>query len=609
VTRGIAITVCALLPLVGALIAIRASSRKCATMDEPLHAAGAFVEVFHGDYRINPEDPPLWKRWAMLPHSRIALAIDRDDQDFMGALVDPASHASRFATRSLYQRAGNDGADFVQRSRWMMSLIFVALAWVTSIWAWRIAGPWAAIATAALMSLDPNFLAHGPLVKNDVAISLLFVALAACVWSVGCQIRLWNVAALAIVCGVALATKFSGVLAVPILAIAMLCRAIIPGRWRAGGFEFRSVPARLLASGGICIICAAVSFAVIWASYGFRYAATPAGGVMRVSDAAQATARNQFFIQHGRFPDDAEMRSAPIPRAARLCGRIDDHRLLPNAYVYGLLFTYQSSLVRPGFLLGEVRQTGWWYYFPLAMLFKTPLATMTAGVAAVVVLACLRFWRVDGWTSCCILTPLVIYGASALTTNLNLGLRHALPLYPFFFVVIAIAFARAMARWPRWAGAGGAVLLVGLAIESAVAFPDYIAFFNAASRQHRLRLLSDSNLDWGQDLPALARWRREHPEGQLYLCYFGSVDPAFYRVGDYANLPPGFWLGPPYQWPDNARPGIIAISATYLQGNYLPDGMRDYYAPLRTLEPIGVLGESIYIYSFGSSADKKEPHE
>lgn len=600
---------CALLPLAGALIALRASMTKCATMDEPLHAAGGYVEVFFSDYRINPEDPPLWKRWAMLPHTRTSLSIDREDQDFAGAMIDPANHASRVATRSLYQRAGNDGAAFIQRSRSMMIVIFVALAWVTSIWAWWIAGPWAALATAALISLDPNFLAHGPLVKNDVAISLLLVALAACAWSVGRQIRLWNVAALAIVCGVALATKFSGVLAVPIVVMAMSGRSIIAGRWRAGGIEFASVPARLLAGIGICIVCAVVSLAIIWASYGLRYAASPAGGVMRVRDAAQAAARNQFFIQHDRFPDDAELRSAPIPLAARLCVWIDDHRMLPNAYVYGLLFTYQSSLLRPGYLLGELRQTGWWYYFPLAMLFKTPIATMLAAAAAVAVLGWLRFARADRWTLCCILTPIGIYGASALTTNLNLGIRHVLPLYPFFFLLIAIAFAGAMDRWPRWAGAAASVVFVGLAVESAAAFPDYIAFFNAASRSRRLRLLSDSNLDWGQDLPALAQWRREHPAGQLYLCYFGSVDPAFYGVRDYANLPPGFWLGPPYQWPDNARPGIIAISATYLQGNYLPDGMRDYYAPLRTLEPVGVLGKSILLYSFGSSADQKEPHE
>ena len=136
-----------------------------------------------------------------------------------------------------------------------------------------------------------------------------------------------------------------------------------------------------------------------------------------------------------------------------------------------------------------------------------------------------------------------------------------------------------------------------LAIESGVAFPNYLSFFNAAAGGSRngINLLSDSNLDWGQDLPALAAWRRQHPEGELYLSYFGTADPAHYGI-TYRNLPGGYLLGPPAEWPPG--PGYVAVSATNLQGvNSTPaNDFGPLLQPLRKIDPVAVLGGSIYVY-------------
>jgi hypothetical protein len=192
----------------------------------------------------------------------------------------------------------------------------------------------------------------------------------------------------------------------------------------------------------------------------------------------------------------------------------------------------------------------------------------------------------------------------ALRSNLNLGIRHVLPVYPFLFVMVGVAAAAALARWRRITIAGTIVLAAGLVVETAAAFPNYIAFFNAVARAHSLKLLSDSNLDWGQDLPLLAKWRRENPTERLYLFYFGSVDPAFYGIDDYVNLPPGFWLGPEYRLVDESRPSVIAISATYVQDNHMPPALRGYYASLRQARPREILGGSIYLYDFPLSSQE-----
>ena len=153
-----------------------------------------------------------------------------------------------------------------------------------------------------------------------------------------------------------------------------------------------------------------------------------------------------------------------------------------------------------------------------------------------------------------------------------------------------------------WRRRGARIVLLalgtGLALESTLAHPNYIAFFNAASGGARggLRLLGDSNLDWGQDLLALSRWQAEHPHVRLYLCYFGSVDPAVYGIR-YINLPGGTYLNNETHEPDQR--GVIAISAYKLQGMGLTDEQRQFY---RTLldgqQPIEIVGSSIYLFEY-----------
>jgi hypothetical protein len=243
-----------------------------------------------------------------------------------------------------------------------------------------------------------------------------------------------------------------------------------------------------------------------------------------------------------------------------------------------------------------VRVTGWWYYFPMAILFKTPLVTVGA-IALALTLAVRRVTRAaaitldDWWKLACLLTPVVVYTAFALRTNLNLGLRHMFPVYPFIFLLVG--WSVASVRW-RWFKQLAIAMVMLLAAETALAFPDFIPFFNAAFKPHRLKLLGDSNLDWGQDLPLLARWQEANPGKRLYLAYFGSAPPDVYGIR-YDKIPGGYFLRPDITWPD--EPGaVIAISATLLQGIHVPPSLQKYYAPLRAMQPREILGGSIYLY-------------
>jgi hypothetical protein len=237
------------------------------------------------------------------------------------------------------------------------------------------------------------------------------------------------------------------------------------------------------------------------------------------------------------------------------------------------------------------------------MATKTPLATLAASVAAVGILVVVFLqrgwkWLLDSptaWTAACLVIPPAVYLISAMRSNLNLGLRHVLPVYPFIFLGIGLAAEYAWRRWRRVTKIAAAALGAGLAVETLLAFPNYIPFFNAAAGGSRggLRILGDSNLDWGQDLKLLADWQKRHPHLNLYFVYFGIADPWAYGI-DYINFPGGYAFGEKFQI--RGDPGVLAISATHLQGIYNDPALQEAYGRLIDLPPIEVLGGSIYLY-------------
>ena len=203
-----------------------------------------------------------------------------------------------------------------------------------------------------------------------------------------------------------------------------------------------------------------------------------------------------------------------------------------------------------------------------------------------------------------IVTPPLVVMAAAMASSLNIGYRHILPALPFVHVLLGIV-PRALApiAGRRATAAVCSAALLGLAVETAGARPYFLSFFNAAAGGARggLHLLSDSNLDWGQGLPALRRWMRAENVERVNLAYFGTADPAAYGIS-FVPLAGTFRLvvrgaGGVGHAPRRAEvPGWVAISATHLQGTYLLPAEQRLYAFLRDREPDAVVADSIYLY-------------
>jgi len=299
-----------------------------------------------------------------------------------------------------------------------------------------------------------------------------------------------------------------------------------------------------------------------------------------------------------------QLRNAPMATLPRLALFLEEHRILPEAFTNGLIRNHEANAHPSGFLAGRYSIDGWWYYFPLVFVFKSPIATLLAIGVAVWAAIKLRTPGGDVWTTLCLAAPTLVYSGIAIGGHLNLGVRHLLPIYPFIFLSVGLAFSRFWQWKQRPAMMVGAVLAVGLAAETLSAMPDYIPFFNVAAGGSRggLSLLTDSNLDWGQDLKLLARWQQQHPDARLYLCYFGRADPKYYGI-KYVNLPGGEEdRNALDKFPPLGDHDTWAISATNLQGTYFVPTLRSAYGMLREkAEPFAVLGGSIYLY--GSDPD------
>lgn len=236
----------------------------------------------------------------------------------------------------------------------------------------------------------------------------------------------------------------------------------------------------------------------------------------------------------------------------------------PREYVDGLLQVKGMNADPPkAILFGEVRKGGWWYYFPVALFFKTPIGFL--------ILALVGLRRDVGAIAAVIL-------AIAMTSDINIGVRHLLPLY----APLAVAAAAVRIRWLAVA------MTAWLVIGSALAYPDYLAWFNFFAGKEPHRVLNDSNLDWGQDVLRLVRLARDEriPSITTSLATIAPLD----RLG----LPPRTEL----QALQPVR-GWVAISELNIAlGRDVSPEVRRWLDDLLRDRPYRRVGKSIRLYQF-----------
>jgi hypothetical protein len=264
----------------------------------------------------------------------------------------------------------------------------------------------------------------------------------------------------------------------------------------------------------------------------------------------------------------------------------------------GVLSLVESNARGTGvYLLGDVYPQGHPLYFLVAIATKVPLPLLILATTSLTLLA--LDWRRGsrGFSDLLWLAPALLYFGLASLSSLQLGVRLILPSLAFLALGCGRALELLLAR--RRASVAAAVLLAWLCVRTVWQYPNYIAHFNslAGGADSGIRYLSDSNLDWGQDLPALAAYLQTHPIGKVRLAYFGSDNPD-------AHLPEDRFerIAPP--WSEDLvaglrivpEPGYYAISATLLTGQLFEPRFRDYFQIFRDRKPMAKAGYSIFLY-------------
>jgi hypothetical protein len=245
------------------------------------------------------------------------------------------------------------------------------------------------------------------------------------------------------------------------------------------------------------------------------------------------------------------------------------------------------------YLLGSISNTGWWYFFPVILFFKTPLAFLALFFYGAFL--CLRQPRTEWRGGIALMFSLAILLFS-LTSRINIGVRHVLPVYVGFSLVAAVAAARLLALAARvpWAKWTLGVLLLWMAAASLLNHPDYLAYFNELAGSEPEKIAVDSDLDWGQDMKRLGIRLRE----------LGAREVTFtpFVLADLKNMM-GF---PPVHPSDPLKPapGWNAVSLTEWKESRL--ALFDKHPELKTWpdtnKPLERVGKSILLYRFPPDA-------
>jgi hypothetical protein len=539
-----------------ALLQLTRASHQSATWDEPIHLTAGYLALAHGDFRVDPSHPPLARAWAAIP---LTASDRRADTD----VIDRTPVHQWLPHGYTFAREFVSGAD-INRDLFMaraMAVIWgIGLGLLVFAWAYEWLGLPAAVLALGLYALEPNLAAHTALVTTDAPITLFVFAAVYSLWRWSRHQTGGNLAAVAVCTALAFITKFSALLLLPILAVLLLA-LVMRG-------AIRPRQAALIVG-----VVAATTLLTVWAAYGFRHAPSDDPNWLVTTESFNGT--------------------AGAPRLAGVFGWVDAHHLLPNAFAQGLVFSLSSDRVLPAFLAGDVRQGGWWYYFPVAVALKVPVAILALILAGTVIV--LRRPSGTAPVAVFLLSPIVIWLLAAAVSGVNIGVRHVLPVFPFAILLATAAAARLLTR-QRAARALLAVALVTVVAEVARSEPYPLSFFNvfAGGPSNGYRYLADSNLGWGGNLKALKRWMDRNHVKTVNLAYFGSVDPAQYGVRATYLPSSASFLADRFARPQ--LPGYVAISATALDGVYLPAWWRRFYAGFHDLEPVAVVGNTMRVY-------------
>ncbi|KKP99076.1 MAG: Tetratricopeptide repeat protein [Parcubacteria group bacterium GW2011_GWD2_38_12] len=602
------ILACALLGIM-LILAVASMWNDSVIMDESPHIAAGYSYLKYKDMRLNPEHPPLIKDIAALPLQFMDLKFPNDGKAWKENINDQWVLGSQF----LYE-SGNNPDKIIFWGRIGPILIMLLLGFYIFKWTLEEFGDKTALMALTLYVFSPTILAHGRFVTTDIgATAGIFISIYYFVKFLRNKTpKFFILASLAF--GFAILAKFSTFLLIPFLGLLALLYGYIQTDAPFKEKIWRSFKHGVMS---VSIISAGFIF-VVWPIYQWHTWNYPAERQKADTIFNLGSFGNRLFADPIIWMSDK-----PILR--------------PFAqYGHGfLMVTQRATGGNTTYYLGEVSSAGWKSYFLIVYLIKEPLAKHIMILIAIYgfiklfiantkrrheepsMFTALIHWAKNNYHEVAMLGFIILYWLVTLRSNLNIGVRHIIPTFPFVYVLISAEINKwailkneiiDLSKFPfkaignvigsylkifsRYALI--AILLFWYAIATIFTFPYFLAYFNEliGGPKNGYRYVVDSNLDWGQDLKRLTQYVEKNKINKIGVEYFGGGSPRYY-------------LGEKYdQWQSSKGPyhGYFAISATLLQnahGKPAPGFImkpEDTYSWLKDKKPITTIGHSIFVY-------------
>jgi hypothetical protein len=530
---------------------------KTMTFDEPTHLLAGYSYLKRGDFSLLWQHPPLIEVICAAPLLFLQPKLPTHYQD-------DRSYENDFFYES------NDNADqIIFWGRIPVIFLSLLLGFTVFRWASELYGIEAGLFSLFLYTFSPNILAHSRLATNDLGLACFMFLACYRLWKFGSHPSVSNLFLAGLTLGLAFISKFTTFFLLPMYMVFPFVQLL--------QFRKKAHPSAVLFKRGATmmlyvVLIVGLGLLVILIAYPFylkpwyRFDETILPAIQRY------------------FPD-GEIKGKAWHLVLSLQGP-------GREYALGLLGQLEhSKRGHDTFLGGKISQQGWWYYQLLALAIKTPVALQIMLLLAI----CSsppQQERGSLYNDFLLLAPPLLLLIALSMASVQLGMRYALPVLPFAFVITG-RLAQAVKLKGRLFLSAMTVLVIWYFVSSARIYPHYLAYFNeyVGGPSNGYKYLVDSNLDWGQDLKGLKEYLGRRGIEEVKLAYFGTAAPEYYGISyerisdqDLTALREGRFTR-----------GVFAISATFLQGLYLP-GDRDRYKWFRDRTPTAQIGYSIFVY-------------
>lgn len=482
------------------------------TIDEGAHLACG-IQWFQGSYTYDRKHTPIARiSVALLPYIDGRRGFGNESFWEEGSLI--LSSGGRYWHTLTLARVG-------------VLPYFVLAVVVIFLWARQLYDDATGLLAAGVFSMLPVVLAHSGLATTDIPLTACYIV-AVYAFTRWLENPNWRTTVFfGIATGVALGTKLSTLAFLPATMLGILPLYLLSTRRTASGGEEKGWglgSAKSLAK-AIAIVTVCIFF-VIWTAYRFSHA--PISAVSAVPDkmAAKVFGRSSSATRGIRFLDA----KVQVPAPELLQGLRELHDI--NA-------THPRS-----YLFGRVKAGGWWYFYPVAIAVKTPLAALLLAFVGALSLWIGWFRTRRDWQRAvpivAFLGPILI----AMPTSLDIGVRHVMPVFAFLSMLAAVGAAW-LWNWNGstarlWGGRAAVVVLSAWFVVSSVrAHPDYLAYFNELGGKHPENILVISDVDWGQDFTRLSTYLREQQIKHISVAATNTFDPVALGFPETEHIPCG----------------------------------------------------------------------